>query len=472
MMPGTKRYTEFPYLPDFVQRRLCARHRFQQLRLGKLIAWIQTVKVRSVFLAAALAAPGSALASGAKVGVPAQLPASQSSSQINIGQPITIEQALNMAEQQSYVLQGADAQVQGAAAGITTAKAYPNPAITTYLGRQFARPIRTPGTPGLLQHYSVSQPVELPAVRRTRLEVAKLAREGTQFSRDAVRLEVRSNVKHAFSEALRRREEIDHAQENLNLLMELRRRIQVQVGVGEAARLELTRAEAEIATAQNDVKSAQLLYNASLSALKAAIGVPLPETIDPRGTLGNSVSLPSLDTLKPPVLSLHPIVRQAQAGLNQAEAQLDSEKAQRLPEVMLDAEYENQPDLRFYRLGISVPIPAWDRRRGQIAEAVAAIHQADSLVKQRKVELTAALESSYGRYEVADQQVKSLEAGALRSANAALQAAQSAYRFGARGILEVLDAQRVLQRVKGDLLQAQYERQSALTDLQELGAVK
>lgn len=430
-----------------------------------------TVTVCSVFLAAALVAPGAALAPGAQR--LEQTPASASQpNDSSRTETLTIEQALAMAEESNFLLRGADADVEGARAGVRTAKAYTNPSISVLGGRQFARPINTPGVPGILQHYGVGQTLELPSIRRTRIAVAKLAGQSSELGRAAVRLEVRSAVKHAFLESLRRREEIEHAQENLRLLQDLRRRISVQVNVGEAAKLELTRADAEIATAQNEVKSAQLLYNNAIFALRAAVSAPLPDHIDPRGDFTGAVSLPPLTEIRPPVLQGHPIITQARSEFDRANAQLSNQKALRAPEPTFEAEYENQPDLRYYRVGVSLPLPLWDRRQGPIAEAQAAIKRADALVNQRRIELTAALESSYGQYMVADQQVKTLQAGALRQANAALEAAQSAYRFGARGILEVLDAQRVLQRVKGDLLQAQYERQSALADLQELGAVK
>jgi cobalt-zinc-cadmium efflux system outer membrane protein len=72
---------------------------------------------------------------------------------------------------------------------------------------------------------------------------------------------------------------------------------------------------------------------------------------------------------------------------------------------------------------------------------------------------------------LADQQTNSLESGSLLAAESAVDAAKAAYRFGERGIVEVLDAQRVLQSVRGDLVDAQFARQSAVVDLEELGAV-
>ncbi|MFL6417544.1 MAG: TolC family protein, partial [Bryobacteraceae bacterium] len=270
----------------------------------------------------------------------------------------------------------------------------------------------------------------------------------------------------------RRREEISHAEENLHILEDLRRRTGVQVTVGEAAKLELTRAEAEIAIGQNTVKTASLLYVAGLSALRAAVSAPLADNVFPEGSLNASAILPALDKARTDMLANHPVMVQSRTEVERARAQMDSEKAQRLPEFSLDASYAIQPDLRYSQFGFSIPIPLVNRRKGPIAEAAAGITRAEAVLNQHRLELTAALESAYGQYLVADQQVKSFESGALRQANSAVEAAQAAYRLGARGIIEVLDAQRVLQRVRGDLLDAQYERENALINLQELGAVR
>lgn len=150
---------------------------------------------------------------------------------------------------------------------------------------------------------------------------------------------------------------------------------------------------------------------------------------------------------------------------------LDLERALRVPRPTAFAEFENQPDLRFWRAGITVPVPLWDRRQGQIGEAKAAISQSTAVLDQRRLELISALERSYEQYQLADQQATSLESGSLRAAESAVDAAKAAYRFGERGIVEVLDAQRVLQSVRGDLVSAQFARQSALVDLEELGAI-
>jgi cobalt-zinc-cadmium efflux system outer membrane protein len=163
---------------------------------------------------------------------------------------------------------------------------------------------------------------------------------------------------------------------------------------------------------------------------------------------------------------------QAQSEIRRAEAQLSLERELRKPIPTVRTDFERVPDARSVRVGISVPIPAWNRREGEIAEAAAGLRQATANADARRLEITAALERAYGVYEVANEQVAALEAGALRQAEAALQASEAAFRFGERGILEVLDAQRVLRGVRSDYLNAQYDRQAALIELERLQAVE
>ena len=386
-------------------------------------------------------------------------------------QTITLADAVAMATASSPRLRGAGASTTRATAAITTARAYTNPTVEVYEGRQYARPIPTPGVPGLLQHYAAYQTIEIPSERRARMAVATSAVASSQFGLRGVTLSVVAEAKNAFYNVLRRREEVEHTQENLQLVQDLRRRVEVEVNVGEKGRLELTRAEAEVGRARYAVRSAQLELANSIALLRVAIAAPADANLSPQGSLETHVSLPPLADLRAKVFATHPSLAQSQADIATAEATLKQERALRIPRPVAFAEYENQPDLRYWRAGVTVPLPLWDRRRGQIAESKAAITQNTARLDERRLELTSSLERAYEQYQLADQQVVSLESGELRAAQSAVDAAKAAYRFGERGIVEVLDAQRVLQGIRGDLVDAQFARQAALVDLEELGAV-
>jgi cobalt-zinc-cadmium efflux system outer membrane protein len=386
-------------------------------------------------------------------------------------QTITLAEAVEMARRNSPKLRGAAAGVRRSTAAIQTASAYTNPSIEIYEGRQYARAIPTPGVPGLLQHYAAYQTIESPKERRARKAVAESAAASSRYGSQMVALSVLAEVKNAFYNVLRRREEVSHTGENLQLVQDLRQRVAVEVNVGEKGRLELTRAEAEVARARFAVRGAQLEFANAITVLRTAMAAPVDVNLNPEGSLEARVTLPPLPELREKVYASHPALAQTRSDISTAEASVKEERALRIPKPIAFTEFENQPDLRYWRAGVTVPLPLWDRRRGQIEESKAAVQQATATQDQRRLELTSALERAYEQYQLADQQATSLESGELRAAESAVQGAQAAYRFGERGIVEVLDAQRVLQAVRGDLVDAQYARQAALVDLEELGAV-
>ena len=265
------------------------------------------------------------------------------------------------------------------------------------------------------------------------------------------------------------KKQLAYAKENLALVEDLRRRVRLEVEVGEKGKLELTRAEAETARAQAAVRNANVQLANARAMLKAVIGVSDEEAFDADGVVNRPVKLAALDDLRALVLRNHPAFAESQAAMDRSRAAVEHERAKRMPAPTFAAEYERQPDVSYYRFGVNVPLPLWNRNKAEVAAAQADLSSNQALARQRQLAITAALERAYDQYQINDQQVDALEAGSLREAEAAVEAARNAYKFGERGILEVLDAQRVLQGVRNDLLDAIYARQSALIDLEELG---
>lgn len=384
-------------------------------------------------------------------------------------QKLSLAEALVLAERENALLLVGEAAVEGARAGRVTARAYPNPGVGSQTGRQI---VRLPGNvPGLVQLFSFAQPLELGALRPARLALAERGVEAASAQLEARRLAVLSNVRRTFYEVLRRQGEIGILEENLRLVEDFRRRIQIRVEVGEAARLELVRADAELATARAQLNSARLRLIGALAAFRAAVGADLPATLAVEGRLDPPAPLPPLAEIEQEVLNRQPVLRLARAEIRRAEARLLYEQAQRRPQPSLRADLERYPDVPNFRFGIELPIPLWNRREGPIAEAVAASRQAQAEEAARRVELLAAAEGAYRRYQAAGEQITAFETGVIKEAEAALSAAQTAYQLGERGILEVLDAQRLLRTVRLDYLNAQFDRQAALVDLDELRAV-
>ena len=384
---------------------------------------------------------------------------------------LTVADVVAIAERHNPRLQAAASASQGAQAGVVTARSYINPEVTLG-GFGGQRALQNSSVPGMLTGFIVTQRLDLPHVRHARIKAAGLGVESAQYQAEETRREVFAGVKQAFYQVRRRMGEVELADGNVKLLEDLQRRIRVQVSVGEAARLELIRADAELATARVQLESSRLRLSAAWAALDAAAGTRLDRDLEIVAPLEPSGSLPSLDEARARVMRMHPAIAAAEAAERRANALLELERAQRTPQPTVWADMFRQPDAAQYRVGVSLPVPLWNQRKGPIAEAVAAQRQTAALAEMQRLEIQAALDRAYGQYEVASQQVAMFESGILREADAAVKASEAAFRFGERGIIEVLDAQRVLRGARLDYLNAQFDRESALIELEHLGVLE
>jgi cobalt-zinc-cadmium efflux system outer membrane protein len=380
---------------------------------------------------------------------------------------LSLPKALETAERLNPLLGAADAGRDVAQAGILTAKGRPNPETTVIAGKQTGQ---LPGVPeNGVPFYAVTQPLELGPLRQRRIELAQRGRDSSGFAFAEVRLAVLSQVRRTFYEVLRRTREIAIAAENLRAVEDLRNRIRVRVNVGEIGRLELVRAEAEVASARSQASSVELERVTALGQFRAAVGGQLAADIELQGDLDPPPSLPPLEEIRREAIDRHPALAVARSEIRRSEARLEYEKSLRRPQPALRAEVDmTSPS---YRMGIVLPLPIFNRREGPIAEAAALVRQTNSEAQARQIDIVAALESAYGRFAVSNQQVQALESGLLVEADEAVRAAQTAYQLGERGILEVLDAQRVLRTVQLNLLNAQFDREAALIDLDELRSI-
>ncbi|MCC6539132.1 MAG: TolC family protein [Bryobacterales bacterium] len=384
--------------------------------------------------------------------------------------PLTLDEALALADDNHPRLRAGAAQIDVARAGVVGARAYPNPEVG---GRFGGQDYRVPGNVrGPVTSFTFTQPLELGPLRPARENLARQGQQVTESALASTRLAVLTEVRRAFFQALRKRSEIGIVTENLRLVEEFRRRLQVRVEVGEAGRLELFRADAELAVARTAASSTRLQYISALTALRAAVGAPLAADLDLDGALDAPSQLPPLEELREAMLARHPSLALARAAVKESESRLSYETALRRPQPAFVAEMDRPPDSPTYRAGITIPLPLWNKREGPIAGAAAEVRRSRAYEENGKLELLARLGGAYERYQLAGEQLQALEQGLLREAEAGLSAAETAYRLGERGILEVLDAQRVLRTVRLDLLNAQYDRQAALIDLDELRSLE
>jgi len=91
------------------------------------------------------------------------------------------------------------------------------------LGRQQVL-LQQTAIPGMLHGFNISQEIELPSIRSSRIRAAETRRQSTEWAMAETRLAIRGNVKRAFHEALQHRQTVDVAKGNRRLLEDFGRR--------------------------------------------------------------------------------------------------------------------------------------------------------------------------------------------------------------------------------------------------------
>lgn len=382
--------------------------------------------------------------------------------------PLTLNEALRLAAAHSPALAAAKAQERGAQAALNTALAYPNPEVEVASGT--SRPRQIGGTSGRNELLGLSQQFELPSLRAARRQGAEAGIVSGAAALGDAQLNQHSVVKQAFFDVLRRQEEALLAAENHALLLQIRNRVKIKVEVGESPRYELVKSEAEALAAESAARSAELRVTQARDWLRALIGVPLAENFEVAPEAPLAADLPELDELRRDLLARQPLLKVAEAETRRAQARVEQERASRLPQPTIKLSTERDPDMNQWRVGVILPLPLWNRREGPIGEAVAAMHRAEAEARQIHLGLLAELDQAYSRYQIAKRQVQTFESGLMKEAENAMKVAEAAYRFGERGILDYLDAQRVLRTTRVDFLNARYELQAALIEIERLRA--
>ena len=349
-----------------------------------------------------------------------------------------------------------------ATAGVTTAGARPNPRLEGNTGRQTATSLTGQGT---LTGIGVSQLFENPALRSARIDGALSIERGSRQFVAATQNEVVAKIRLRAFEYLLRKEELLAASDALQLLEQIQQRVKVKVDTGEAGKYELIKADTEIINARQREQSARLQVEQAMLQLNRLAAGKLPASWELDASLTDEIKLDTVSSIELTALQSNPELNVLQADVDKAQAKLNEAIASRWPGVELRYSHQREPELRHNMLSMSIQVPLVDQRAGPRAEAIADRERARTRLEGRRDELQQQLALAWRSVEVARLRIKALDEGAMRGAEAALRIAQAAYRFGERGILDVLDAERVLRSVRSDLLQARYELQASTIEL-------
>jgi cobalt-zinc-cadmium efflux system outer membrane protein len=269
---------------------------------------------------------------------------------------------------------------------------------------------------------------------------------------------------------MRREAEAIASEEDLSLARQIRDRMQIRYDTGETARFELLRSQTEFLNAQVISESNKLRVEQARGQLRQVVGhaIPVDYRVIPEN-INDDFSL-SLPVLLNEIQTQSPELQKVKAEIEAAEFKLSQEKNSRLPKFSFKAQQLNDPSFTDRLYGLVVQIPIWDRKEGNIAEALANTSKAKNQYEAQIQSLEQQIETAYKLYQIARYQVKILDQEVLELASSSRRIAEVSYRYGERGMLEYLDAQRTFRAARNDLIKARFDLVLAITEIHRLRA--
>ena len=229
------------------------------------------------------------------------------------------------------------------------------------------------------------------------------------------------------------------------------------------AKIELAKANQQLAAAKKRLSS---LWGKGLDSSESAFTAT--------GELENFKSIATLSDLMAQ-LPASPQLKKASLAITQKQAFSNIEKAKQTPDVTLSVGARRNEELGGITqaiIGVSVPIPLFDKNQGglQSAKAREAQSQDEKIALQNQ--LATDLTDAYARRQTQVEASNMYKNDILQGAQSAYEAARKGFEFGKFSFLEVLDAQRTLFQAKTQYIQTLALARLAEADIQQiLGAV-
>jgi cobalt-zinc-cadmium efflux system outer membrane protein len=376
--------------------------------------------------------------------------------------PLTLEAALGFALRANPSISVAEREREALAGTRLQAAARPNPTISTSI-----QDTRSQTRQIFLQ---LNQEIELGNKREARQEAADAFYNKSIAELESKKAEIHANVVHAFYEVLAAQERLMLSKSSLEIANLALNAASKRVKAGKSSPVEETKSSIAESTAKIELNQATSQLNSARKRLSALWGNSSPVFVHAEGDVEN-IPLVSNSTYLSTALDHSPAIKLANLEISARDNMTKIEQSKAIPNITISAGVVNNQELGGLNqalLGLTVPIPVFDRNQGNLQEAVSRHYKAQDELVELRAQLEANLATQYERLNAARQTSESLRSEILPSAQSAFDAANKGYNAGKFSFLDVLDAQRTLFQAKSQYIQALLEAHQAVAEIERI----
>lgn len=375
---------------------------------------------------------------------------------------LTLQRALSLAIEANPEI-AVSLREREAVEGVKTQAAVrPNPSISTSI-----QDTRSENRQTFLQ---LNQEIELGNKRQVRMDAADALYSKANLELELKKAEVHANTVAAFYEVLVAQEKLNLTKSSVDIADAVLNASAKRVQAGKSSPVEETKSKIAATTARIEHSQANAQLMSARQKLIALWG-NVPSTFEAaEGNVAFIAELASLTDLTAR-LEQAPAIQLAKSEISSRSALTKIEQSKATPNITLSAGMVNNQELGGINqalLGLSMPIPIFDRNQGNLQEAVSREYKAQDELALLQNQLQTQLTMHYEQLLVTKFMAKSYETEILPGAQSAFDAATKGFQAGKFNFLDVLDAQRTLFQAKTQYIQALLSAHQAVAEIERI----
>jgi cobalt-zinc-cadmium efflux system outer membrane protein len=385
---------------------------------------------------------------------------------------LTRAAAIQLALERNPQLDVAREQIAEFRAAKVQAVAIPDPAVTASLDEQ----------PGLFRSSATGQKnvgatlqVPFPDKFRLRGNVAGADIKNAQANYAALQRQIAALTAEQYDSllvALRHRTDFTEAQ---TLANDFLKRTQARFDAGTAPRLDVIKAQVDVAAATNDlISNERAIANAS-SGLNRLIGRALGAPIVATDSLTVPPSLPSVDVLEREALNARPELAGLMAQREGAHSATTLAREFWLPDLTLgvsrDVSGNSGPGVFSTGLAFPLPLLFWQHTKGEVSQSKHFERELAASYRDLEAEVGQDVRNAYAAASTSLRQAIYIRDALLPSAREAYRSTAASYAIGGSSAFEVIDARRTLLDAQSQYSDALAAANTSRSDLERAVSV-
>lgn len=322
---------------------------------------------------------------------------------------------------------------------------------------------------------SVSQLIELGGKRGRRIDVARNELRLTELDLDAALRTLRHDLRAAYFNLTFARNNYDLGQQALAQAKELANIARERFEAGDIAQFEVLQANLAVDRATNDLDRLGNTERIARSTMNQLLNRAPDAPLDLHDSLFSRIGSVSTQDLIARSLSQNVELRTAEQQIATEQSRLRLARAQRVPDLTLEPGLETHDSAYShpgFKMQVSVGLPIFNRGGADIRKSSAMLEQLQAERDAARQRIAAEIARASLNVDSARKQVEFYETKLLPDAERVRELANEAYRIGQTSLLSVIDATRNAREVRQAYLQALFDYQTAVADLEQAAGVK